>query len=246
MGATELVLVRHGESLGNVAAAAAEAAAAEVIDVGFRDADVPLSELGAAQAEALGSWLRDLPDDEAPQSVWSSPYVRAHQTALLAIEASGLPLPIRFDERLRDRELGVLDLLTTAGVEARLPEEAARRRWLGKFYHRPPGGESWADMALRLRSLLQDLDRLEHGRRVLVVCHDAVIMVLRYVCEELTEDAVLEIQRTSTVRNASVTRLLRPTGEGRWTVDAFNLDEHLDEQRVPATEQPRSDDVLGG
>jgi len=51
------------------------------------------------------------------------------------------------------RELGIMDLLTTAGLEAKLPEEAARRRWLGNFHHRPPGGESGADLALRVRAL---------------------------------------------------------------------------------------------
>ncbi|MEP6695909.1 MAG: hypothetical protein ABJA34_03415 [Pseudonocardiales bacterium] len=51
-------------------------------------------------------------------------------------------------------EIGILDLHTTAGVLGRFPEEAARRNRLGKFYHRPPGGESWADVSLRLRSLI--------------------------------------------------------------------------------------------
>ena len=41
----ELWLVRHGESVGNVAATAAEAARAEMIELASRDADVPLSEL---------------------------------------------------------------------------------------------------------------------------------------------------------------------------------------------------------
>ena len=76
----------------------------------------------------------------------------------------------RLDERLRDRELGILDRLTSAGVEARFLEEGERRRWLGKFYYRPPGGESWADVVLRLRSLLADLDREHPGQEVLLVC----------------------------------------------------------------------------
>lgn len=227
MGATELLLVRHGESISNVAADAAEAARAEVIDVPVRDPDVPLTPRGVSQAEAVGAWLRALGPDAAPHSVWSSPYVRAVQTARLAVEGSGLTLPIGTDERLRDRDLGVLDRLTTAGVEARVPEEAARRLWLGKFYHRPPGGESWADLALRVRAVLGDLDRQEHGRRVLVVGHDAVILVVRYICEGLSEAAVLEISRTANVRNASVTRLVRPDGAGRWSVDVFNVESHL-------------------
>ena len=99
----------------------------------------------------------------AGAAVWSSPYLRARQTAELAVHTGGWQTPVLLDERLRDRELGILDMLTSAGVEARLPQEAERRRWLGKFYYRPPGGESWADVVLRLRSLLADLDRLHPG-----------------------------------------------------------------------------------
>ena len=54
MAVSELVLVRHGESMGNSAAEAAHAAAADVIEVGHRDADVPLSGVGVEQAQALG------------------------------------------------------------------------------------------------------------------------------------------------------------------------------------------------
>ena len=151
MTVTELVIIRHGESAGNAAAGEANAAGSEAIHIDRRDADVPLSVLGARQARALGPVVRPLLADTRRTRVWSSPYVRARETAAHALgdeRAAG----IWVDERLRDRELGVLDLLTTRGVESRFPLEAERRRWLGKFYHRPPGGESWADVALRLRS----------------------------------------------------------------------------------------------
>ena len=52
MVATELWLGRHGESLGNVDASVAEAAGADVIQVGLRDADVELTPTGRAQAAA--------------------------------------------------------------------------------------------------------------------------------------------------------------------------------------------------
>lgn len=220
----ELVLVRHGESAGNVAAAEAVAANEDVIDAPMRDADLPLSDAGTDQARALGGGLRELPD---PDLVWSSPYVRALETARLALEGAGLDLPIRVDERLRDRELGVLDLLTMQGVQARFPQEAERRRWLGKFYHRPPGGESWADVALRLRSLLSDLDSAAEGRRVLLVCHDAVILLVRYVCEHLTEAQVLDIADRESVRNVSITRLVRPDAAQAWELRCFNDVSHL-------------------
>ncbi len=243
MGATELLVVRHGESVGNTAAQAAREAHAEVIDVPARDADVGLSATGVDQARALGVWLGGLGADRAPQSVWSSPYVRSADTARLALEVSGLRLPITLDERLRDRELGVLDKLTGMGVEARFPAEAARRRWVGKFYYRPPGGESWADMALRMRSVLADVDRYEDGRRVLVVCHDAVTMVIRYVCEGLTEAEIMAIGQRTPVQNASVTRLVRAPGERLWRLDTFNAVDHLAEEGAERTAPRGKSDV---
>jgi broad specificity phosphatase PhoE len=238
MGAVELVLVRHGESMGNVAASAAEQADAEVIDVPVRDADVELSPAGVEQAQALGSLLASWHPGQVPESVWSSPYTRALGTAEIALEVARVERPVRVDERLRDRELGILDLLTTRGVEARYPQEAARRRWLGKFYHRPPGGESWADLVLRVRSVLADLDRAEDGRRVMVVCHDALVLIFRYVCEGLNEADILEIARTDPVRNVSLTRLVRPSGEAEWKLDVFNDVSHLHEHGAPVTKHP--------
>ena len=61
---------------------------------------------------------------------------------------------MRTDERLRERDFGAFDGMTGAGIREQYPDEAKRRDLLGKFYYRPPGGESWADVALRVRSLL--------------------------------------------------------------------------------------------
>ena len=243
MGATELWLVRHGESTANVAATEAEREGRDVIQTNFRDADVPLSPLGEQQATALGEWLAQNSTDYKPCALWASSYRRAQQTISIAMSVAGFGLNVRVDERLRDRELGVLDLLTTQGVENRLPEEAARRRWLGKFYYRPPGGESWADVALRLRSFLRDVDLHNDGQCVLVAAHDAVVLVFLYVCIGLTEQQLLDFSLTHTVTNASVTKLVRPSGEGLWTLGAFSTDEHLDRAGVPATEHPGNQDA---
>lgn len=242
MVASELILVRHGESAGNVAREAAEAAAAEVIQVGQRDADVPLSPLGQVQAQAVGAWLAALPLDQRPGLILCSPYARARQTADTALLTSGVSVPMSVDERLRDRELGVLDLLTARGVEARFPQEAARRRWLGKFYYRPPGGESWADVALRLRSALRDLE-FGGAERVLVVGHDAVILLIRYICEGLDEAQILEIARAQSVVNASITRIAR-TATGTWEVTMFNDASHLVAHGAPVTEHPADHDAV--
>ncbi len=216
-GMTELLLVRHGESQGNIAATLAQQTGAHVIAVPARDADVELSDTGREQALALGRLLAGFPDGNRTV-VWSSPYIRARQTAELAVTTGGWQTPVLIDERLRDRELGILDMLTSPAVETRLPEEAARRRWLGKFYYRPPGGESWADVVLRLRSLLADLDRRHPGQGVMLICHDAVILLVRYILESLTESELLDIAATSTILNASVSRSSARTvpGRGGW------------------------------
>lgn len=242
MTAAELVIVRHGESMGNVAAARAHEADAEVIEVGQRDADVELSEVGQAQARALGGGLRDLLTDGRPTVVWSSPYVRAQQTAGLALAAAGAELPVLVDERLRDRELGVLDLLTTKGVLARYPLEAERRRWLGKFFHRPPGGESWADVVLRVRSFVSDLQAVPDGTRLVVVCHDALVLSFRYVCERLNEAEVLAIGASTPVLNVSITQLVREP-DLTWRLERFNDVRHLEDAGLPVTRHGGEGDV---
>lgn len=237
MALGQLVLIRHGESLGNAAAARAYAEDAEVIEVGARDADVELSPTGVQQAQALARGLGPLLDDDVPTLVWSSTYVRAQQTAQVSLAEAGVELPVRLDERLRDRELGVLDLLTWKGVVNRFPLEAERRQWLGKFYHRPPGGESWADVVLRVRSFLVDLAAVPDGTRAVIFCHDALVLTFRYVCEGLTEREVLDIGAQTPVLNVSITHLDR-AADGGWQVRVFNDVSHLEETDVPVTQHP--------
>lgn len=230
MTVTQLWLVRHGESVGNVAATRAALEGLERIPLDIRDADVPLSATGEEQAAALGTWL----DGHLGEldAVWVSPYLRARQTLALALGDRDAPPVAIVDERLRDRELGVLDLLTAQGVAARHPEEAERRRHLGKFYHRPPGGESWADVALRLRSFLRDALAVP-GETVLLVAHDAVVMLFLYLLLPLDETELLEFAASHTVGNASVTHLVRD-GAG-WRLAAFSGVEHLRREGADVT-----------
>ena len=182
-----LTLVRHGESVGNVANERAYSEKAERLDLAVNDPSVELSDLGVRQAEALGKRLGDLPPAEQPTVVVVSTYVRAQQTADHVLATAGLEhLPRVGDERLRDREQGVLDRLTWYGVRRHYPEEAERRAYLGKFWYRPPGGESWADVALRIRHALSDIRSEYADDRVLVVSHDVPILMTRYVIESLT------------------------------------------------------------
>ncbi len=212
-----LLLVRHGESLGNVANARARATRAEALDIDVNDPSVELSDLGRRQARALGRRLRERA--ERPTAALVSPYVRTEQTADLVLDEAGLRgLHRCSDERLRDREQGVVDRLTGAGVRARLPAEAERRSYLGKFWYRPPGGESWADVAQRLRAVLHEL-RLDYdGERVLVVTHDVPIVLLRYILDPLTPDGAVAL--AGQIANCGVTTYRR--AGARMRLESFN------------------------
>jgi len=202
-----LWIVRHGQSAGNVARDAADAAGLAAIDIRIRDVDVPLSELGLDQAGALGRWFAALPEGERPEIVLSSPYLRARQTAKAICEAGGVAETARqpiVDERLREREFGLWDRLTTAGVRQKFPDQAEQRALLGKFYHRPPGGESWADVILRLRGGLDTISLHHADRRVLIVCHQVVVLCLRYILEEMDEAKVLAIDKAGDVVNCGL------------------------------------------
>jgi broad specificity phosphatase PhoE len=234
-GPDALWLVRHGESMGNVADAQAHATGAGRLELDVRDPDVDLSDTGRDQARALGRFLSDLPRDERPTAVVSSPFTRARATAELAAES--LDLPVRLDERLRERDFGAFDGMTGAGIREQYPEEARRRQLLGKFYYRPPGGESWSDVALRIRSVLATEALPYDGERLLVVAHQAVIMVFRYVLEGLDEQRLLEIDRAEQIANASLTRYQRD-GSGAWELRAFNSVDHLIGEDEDVTEEP--------
>src|SRR3569833_1248832 len=167
---SRLWIVRHGESAGNVARDAAHAERAALIDIQSRDVDGPLSQLGEKQATALGGWFASLPPAERPNVVLSSPYLRARRTAEAIRREDGIGPGIAklvIDERLREKEFGILDRLTRLGVEQRHPELATTRKLVGKFYFRPPAGESWCDVILRLRSVVDTISLHYSGKRVL-------------------------------------------------------------------------------
>ena len=239
-----LWLVRHGQSQGNVARDLAHEAGHSVIDLDLRDVDVPLSELGHQQAEAAGRWFAELPEDEKPEVLLSSPYIRAKQTAEAICAAGGLAggaKPTVIDERLREREFGVFDGLTTKGIREQYPTEAAHRAKMGKFYHRPPGGESWADVILRLRSALNTINLQFANKSVLIVCHQVVVLCIRYILEELSEADILAIDKQAGILNCGICAFDFEPNHLSLCVPKLVLWNHgapLEEQGTPKTAEP--------
>jgi broad specificity phosphatase PhoE len=233
---SELFIIRHAQSAGNVARERAMAAGAHVIDIAMRDCDVPLSDLGERQAAALGTWCaRHL---EPIDAVISSPYVRAQETAAIALRAAGWSVPVEIDERLREKEFGTLDRLTHTGILQRHPEQAELRRVLGKFYYRPPGGESWTDVILRLRSLVERLTREHAGQRVAIVTHQVIVLCLRYLFEKLTEAQLLAIDAAGDVANCAVTTYELDRSRNALALKAFNVVAPMEEAGEPVTRRP--------
>jgi probable phosphoglycerate mutase len=238
-------IVRHGESTGNVARDRADASGLLDIDIAERDLDVPLSSAGETQSRALGRWFARMPIGCRPTAMLVSPYLRARDSGALIQQEGGLETNavVQIDERLREKEFGALDRLTKRGIEERFPDQAKIRERIGKFYFRPPGGESWCDVILRLRSLLATMN-LEHGnadRRVLIVSHQVVVLGLRYVIEGLTESEILAIDRAGDIANCGVTEYERDDSSGaqpRPRLVAYNFVAPLEREGAPVTSEP--------
>ncbi|HVY25958.1 MAG TPA: histidine phosphatase family protein [Polyangiaceae bacterium] len=243
-GIESLWLVRHGESAGNVARDRAEQQGLHTIELVGRDIDVPLSPLGERQSRALGRWLNALDPEQKPTVVLTSPYVRARRTAELLIDEGHLHHPqlvFVSDERLREKEFGSLNRFTKLGITTRFPHEAALRAEIGKFYYRPPGGESWCDVLLRLRSLMDHIELRYAGERVLIVAHQVTVLCFRFLLEELDEQRILAIDREKDVANCSVTRFEKGVGPGvreSLRLEAYNFVAPLEAAGEPITRQP--------
>jgi len=232
------VLVRHGESVGNVADRTARQRGDGRLDLEERDADVSLSQTGTGQARAVGAYLAGFGKEDLPTVVLSSPYRRALDTASEAIAGLANGLSVTVDERLRERDLGAFDGLTGTGIRELDPTEAERRSKVGKFYYRPPGGESWCDVALRTRSLLSEVRQEYDGERVWVFSHQAVIMSFRFVLEGLDEQRLLGIDADTPVANCALTTYVRDDN-GALVLKSYGDTAAVDDAPADVTHEPK-------
>lgn len=239
-----LWIIRHGQSAGNVARDAAEAAGLSLIDIAARDVDVPLSDLGKQQAIALGHWFATLPEPQRPTVVLTSPYARARATAQDLLDNAGIDTDeviLIVDERLREKEFGILDRLTRHGIVQKYPELGEQRSHVGKFYFRPPGGESWCDVILRLRSLLDTIIREHRSENLVVVGHQVIVNCFRYLLERMDEQSILETDRLGDVPNCSITSYEFDRGlrrKGKLAPRLVNFVVPLLEAGAPVTSEP--------
>jgi broad specificity phosphatase PhoE len=217
-----LVIVRHAESQRNIWKEIATAKGDLLYGGTIRDMDVPLTPKGEQQAKALG---KPLGNEFRFDRVFASPFRRTMQTATLIKEQFPYAVEITEDERLREIDFGVLDGLTKHGIAHQYPEEADRKKRVGKYYFRPLAGENYPDVALRVHSFLATLTREAAGESVLVVCHSVVVLIFRRLLERLSEEELMEIDSSEDVMNCSVTHYafdLKVGKNGKLVLRCFN------------------------
>jgi broad specificity phosphatase PhoE len=159
-------IARHGETVFNAASRMQ----------GEAHTHTPLTRTGFAQADEMGALLRVRLGPKPPLTLWSSPAGRALQTLAVIAEHLGLDWhQARIDDRLREIDIGDWGGRYYADVLAE--DHKVYDRSVGLFASRPPGGEYYDDVALRLQSWLDDT-KDEPGNR-LIVMHGMSSRVLR-------------------------------------------------------------------
>lgn len=215
-----LVLVRHGESHRNLAKAgkvffADEQARRHLVDI--PDHGVGLTDTGWAQARAVGTRLYQA--FGTFDLVFHSGYRRATETADGILEAWPAPARARMTPRehllLRERDTGYAANMTDSEAQSAFP-------WLqdywfraGPFIARPPGGESLADVATRVRIFMDSLEHELADQRVLIATHAGTLRMFRYLFEGWTHDQIVERWHNEPVPNGQVVAYQRDAAQGR-------------------------------
>jgi len=138
---------------------------------GLGGVDLPLAEVGIAQARALGA---EVARRSAVTRIVASPLLRTRQTAGFVAEATGLPVEI--EDGFAECGFGEWDGLTFAEVKAKWPAELSA--WLGSLDVAPPGGESFSDCRQRVAAARDRIVERHAGERVLIVAHVSPIKIM--------------------------------------------------------------------
>jgi probable phosphoglycerate mutase len=202
MKKTEIIFIRHGETEWN----------SQQRMQGHSNSD--LSSVGQAQIQALGQWMKNVPFDH----IYSSDSLRAKQTAEAITQFSGHELKI--DLRLREKNLGVFEGLTSEEARERHPEVFSLFKTAGSKYVIDEG-ESTQQLQDRALEIVDEI-RIKHLKeRVLLVTHGGLIRVVMKHSLGLS----LETPTRFLIRNTGVFRLV---WEDKWIVSQMGGVSHLE------------------
>lgn len=186
-----LVFVRHGESSGNLAMAAARRGDESHFDEDYVTTPGRLWQLtptGVEQARCAGEWLNSElacgTFSDAPRKYYASPLVRTRQTAgHLGLEPAAGEEEVRWrlNRSIRERDWGDIETILKREFRAAYPHNAHREK-ADPLYWRPPGGESIADVAdLRVRNFFDTLHRENSTHTVVGVTHGEFMRAVHLV-----------------------------------------------------------------
>ena len=178
----ELILVRHGETVHNVAR----------ITQGWSDSE--LSELGREQVRRLAGRLAEL----KPTALYSSTLGRAMQTAQAIADATGLEI-IPMDD-LREMNYGRWE--GRAFLDIRREDEEIYKRWIADEDCRCPEGESHSDVRLRLERAFAQVN----SERAVVVAHGTAIRIAAMALLQLPLMGALRLAQDNAAMNVFVRR----------------------------------------
>lgn len=154
----QIILWRHGQTGWNAAGRVQG------------QSDVPLDDVGVAQASAAAARLATL----NPTRILSSDLSRALSTAQALSDMT--KVPVETDKRLREMAFGVREGLTSQEAWHSYPDEM--RAWVTGDDIRMPGGETYREAGKRFAEVLSEIATdLEPDRPVVVVAHGAVLRV---------------------------------------------------------------------
>jgi 2,3-bisphosphoglycerate-dependent phosphoglycerate mutase len=222
---TLLVLVRHAESARNVAKKGnrffLDDEARKAVQ-GVADHHVPITDEGRRQAQVTGRALRS--DFGAFDYVYHSGYRRTQETAehLLAAYSEEERTSMAVRHHL-ERDAGWTYDMTTSEAEAAFPWLQGYWETFGRFFARPPGGESLAEVAARVYLFLGMLFRDRAQNRILVVSHAGTLRVFRYLLERWTHDEFIDRWESEHIPNCAVTNYAFDPIAGRLLLRALNV-----------------------
>lgn len=184
--------------------------------------DIPLSDEGLRQAEALSARLADTHLD----AIWSSDLQRARVTAEIVARPHGLP--VSATDRLREQMLGDWEGLTADEIVARGDADRLLRYRADSLNHRPPGAEPLQDVWERVTAAMAEIRAATPQGHILVVGHGGCMRAP--LCDAM--GATILSMRRIWLDNASLS-LVEYSAERSW-IRLLNDTSHIGPLALPA------------
>ncbi|MBI2056217.1 MAG: histidine phosphatase family protein [Candidatus Sungbacteria bacterium] len=191
----DLVLLRHGEAEGNIAADRSKKGDHALFTPEFKQRHSSiwrLTDRGIKQAQAAGVWMKNHLGVHFFDRYHTSTHLRSMETAYnLNLPAIWYP-----DIDLRERDWGIFDCMSQEERHEKFAE-VFKRRSIDGFYWRPTGGETMAELYIRAFKIpIDTLHRECSAKRVLIVSHGEVMWIWRFGLERMYLDQYRDLDNS--------------------------------------------------